>query len=117
MRHQVFTSSSGSRRLHGIPQILILLSSRSSSDEIIGPAMALEDLEIVIVSIVVKNADLNELKTVSIQSQFTHYIDQFDDLPSVEPQIVSTLKNIPKESRIPKTEVLDSAGKSFHYKQ
>lgn len=72
--------------------------------------MALKDLEIVIVSIGVKNADLNDLKTVSIQSQFTHYIDRFDDIPSVEPHIVSYFKNIPKESRIPKTEVLDSAG-------
>lgn len=39
VRQQVFTSSS--RRLHGIHQILIFLSIRPSSDEIIGPAMAM----------------------------------------------------------------------------
>lgn len=44
VRHQIFTSSSGSRRFYGIPQILILLSSRPYSDEITGPAMALKEL-------------------------------------------------------------------------
>ncbi|XP_051999192.1 uncharacterized protein col6a3 [Xyrauchen texanus] len=98
VRHQVFTSSSGSRRLHGIPQILILLSSRPSNDEVKGPAMALKDLGIMTMSIGVENADPIELKTISHQSQLTHYITRFDDLPLFEPQLVSTLKNFSKES-------------------
>jgi len=59
----------------------------------------MRNLEIGLVRFIgVKNADLNELKTVSVQSKFTHYIDRFDDLNLVEPHIVSTLKNIPKVS-------------------
>lgn len=58
----------------------------------------MKNLKIGIVSIRVKNADLNELKTVSIQSKFTHYIGRFDDLPLVEPHIVSRIsqKNLDK---------------------
>jgi len=40
----------------------------------------MSNLEIGLVRFIgVKNADLNELKTVSVQSKFTHYIDRFDD--------------------------------------
>ncbi|TRZ02736.1 hypothetical protein DNTS_005421 [Danionella cerebrum] len=96
VRHQVFTASSGSRRLEGVPQLLILLSSRPSSDEISGPALALKDLEVVTISIGAENADSNELKTISLHSQFMHYIDRLNDLPSIEPLISSILKNIQK---------------------
>ncbi|XP_051564328.1 collagen alpha-3(VI) chain [Myxocyprinus asiaticus] len=110
VRHQVFTSSSGSRRLHGIPQVLILLNSRPSNDEVRGPAMALKDLGIMTMSIGVENADPIELKTISHKSQLTHYITRFDDLPLFEPQLVSTLKNITKESgEISNTGVPDSS--------
>ncbi|KAI7808924.1 putative collagen alpha-3VI chain [Triplophysa rosa] len=109
VRHQVFTSSSGSRRLQDIPQILILMSSKSSSDEVIGPAMALKDLDITTISIGVENADLDELKTVSFQSQFA-YVNRFDDFPLIESQLVSAIKNNEKFEGILNTEVRESAG-------
>uniref|UniRef100_A0A8C7ZR25 VWFA domain-containing protein n=1 Tax=Oryzias sinensis TaxID=183150 RepID=A0A8C7ZR25_9TELE len=50
VRHRVFTSSTGSRRLEGVPQILILLSSKPSSDNVRGPASSLKEHEIVSVA-------------------------------------------------------------------
>uniref|UniRef100_A0AAR2J3Z0 VWFA domain-containing protein n=1 Tax=Pygocentrus nattereri TaxID=42514 RepID=A0AAR2J3Z0_PYGNA len=94
VRHQVFTSSSGSRRLQGVPQILILLSSSPSSDGMTGPAMALRDLEVVSMSIGVGNADPNQLNTVAFQPSFTHQVSSFDDLYEVEPRLVSSLKSV-----------------------
>lgn len=116
VRHQVFTSSSGSRRLQDIPQILILMSSRSSSDEVIGPAMALKDIDIKTISIGVENADLDELKTVSFQSQFA-YVNGFDGFPLIQSQLVSAIKNNDKFGVILNTEAPESTGKNFQYKQ
>ncbi|KAK1789110.1 hypothetical protein P4O66_015054 [Electrophorus voltai] len=94
VRHKLFTSSSGSRRLQGVPQILILLSSGSSSDGVTGPAMALRDLEVVSMSIGVGTTDLNELNTVSLQPSFTHMVSSFNDLSIIEPQVISSLKTV-----------------------
>lgn len=116
VRHQVFTSSSGSRRLQDIPQILILMSSRSSSDEVIGPAMALKDLDIMTMSIGVENADSDELKTVSFQSQYAN-VNRFDDLPLIEPQLVSAIKNSEKFAETLNTGVPESTGKNLYNKQ
>ncbi|XP_073668118.1 uncharacterized protein [Paramisgurnus dabryanus] len=107
VRHQVFTSSSGSRRLQDIPQMLILLSSRPSSDEVIEPAMAIKDLEIGIISIGIENADSDELKEVSFQSQFA-YLSRFDDLHLIEPQLVSAIKNSKQFEEISITGVPES---------
>lgn len=116
LRHQVFTSSSGSRRLQDIPQILIWLSGRPSSDEVMGPAMALKDLEIVTISIGVENSDSDELETVSFQTQFA-YVNRFDDLPLIEPQLISSIRNNKKFGEIINVGVPESTGKIFHYKQ
>nr|XP_055072089.1 collagen alpha-3(VI) chain-like isoform X2 [Misgurnus anguillicaudatus] len=107
VRHQVFTSSSGSRRLQDIPQILILLSSTPSSDDVIEPAMDIKDLEIVIISIGIENADSDELKAVSFQSQFA-YLSRFDDLNLIEPQLVSAIKNSKQFEEISITGVPES---------
>lgn len=107
VRHQIFTSSSGSRRLQGVSQILILLSSRPSSDGVTGPAMALRDLEIVSVSIGVGNADPNELNTIASQPSFTHQVSAFDDLSKVGPQLVLFLKGV---SRDPETGDISNTG-------
>ncbi|XP_073710891.1 collagen alpha-3(VI) chain-like [Misgurnus anguillicaudatus] len=109
VRHQVFTSSSGSRRLQDIPQILILLSSTPSSDDVIEPAMDIKDLEIMIISIGIENADSDELKAVSFQSQFA-YLSRFDDLNLIEPQLVSAIKNSKQFEEISITGVPESTG-------
>ncbi|KAI4889636.1 hypothetical protein NFI96_003622 [Prochilodus magdalenae] len=108
VRHQVFTSSSGSRRLQGVPQILILLSSKPSTDSVTGPAIALRDLEVVTMSIGVGNANPNEMGAVAFQPSFTHQVSAFDDLYEVEAQLVSSLKSVSRDLEdISKTEIPD----------
>ncbi|XP_076857245.1 collagen alpha-3(VI) chain-like, partial [Brachyhypopomus gauderio] len=109
VRHNVFTSSLGSGRL----QILILLSSTSSSDVVKGPAMALKDLEVISMSIGVETADLNELNRISLQPSFTYTVSSFDDLSKIEPQVISSLKAVSLEY-IPDTVKPEIVGKNFH---
>uniref|UniRef100_A0A4W5NVM3 Collagen, type VI, alpha 3 n=1 Tax=Hucho hucho TaxID=62062 RepID=A0A4W5NVM3_9TELE len=79
VRHRVFTASSGSRRLEGVPQILILLTSKKSRDDVKGPAVALKDLEIVSLGVGVGDANVRELEMISFQPGFTYQVTEFSD--------------------------------------
>uniref|UniRef100_A0A4W5NVN3 Collagen, type VI, alpha 3 n=1 Tax=Hucho hucho TaxID=62062 RepID=A0A4W5NVN3_9TELE len=117
VRHRVFTASSGSRRLEGVPQILILLTSKKSRDDVKGPAVALKDLEIVSLGVGVGDANVRELEMISFQPGFTYQVTEFSELPSIQPQLVATLKSLSKdteESVAPVTpEIPDLVGKNF----
>uniref|UniRef100_A0A3Q3ART8 Collagen, type VI, alpha 3 n=1 Tax=Kryptolebias marmoratus TaxID=37003 RepID=A0A3Q3ART8_KRYMA len=88
VRHRVFTSSTGSRRLEGVPQILILLSSRPSTDSVSGPAFALKEHEIVSFGVGVGDANLAELEMVAAKPDFTYKVADFSQLPSVQLQLL-----------------------------
>lgn len=98
LRHNVFTSSSGSRRLEGVPQILILLSSKQSRDYVKGPAIALKDLEIVSMAVGVGDANLHELEVISFKPGFTYKVTEFSELPSIQAQLISTLKSLTNDT-------------------
>ncbi|XP_041699330.1 collagen alpha-3(VI) chain [Coregonus clupeaformis] len=98
VRHRVFTASSGSRRLEGVPQILILLTSKKSRDDVKGPAVALKDLEIVSMGVGVGDANVRELEMISFQPGFTYQVTEFSELPSIQPQLVAMLKSLSKDT-------------------
>eukprot|EP00063_Salmo_salar_P053579 XP_014028414.1 PREDICTED: collagen alpha-3(VI) chain-like [Salmo salar] len=98
VRHRVFTASSGSRRLEGVPQILILLTSKKSRDDVKGPAVALKDLEIVSLGVGVGDANVRELEIISFQPGFTYQVTEFSELPTIQPQLVATLKRLSKDT-------------------
>ncbi|CDQ57261.1 unnamed protein product [Oncorhynchus mykiss] len=98
VRHRVFTASSGSRRLEGVPQILILLTSKKSRDDVKGPAVALKDLEIVSLGVGVGDANVRELEMISFQPGFTYQVTEFSELPTIQPQLVAALKSLSKDT-------------------
>lgn len=91
VRHRVFTSSTGSRRLEGVPQILILLSSRPSTDNVEAPAFALKEHEIVSFGVGVGDANRAELEMIAFKPEFTYGIADFSQLPSVQLQLLAEL--------------------------
>lgn len=112
VRHSVFTSSTGSRRLEGVPQILILLSAKPSADNVMGPALALKEHDIVPVVVGVGEANLSELEMVAFKPGFTFMVTDFSDLPSIQSQLVSTL-NINKDTAETLTGISDLVGKNL----
>ncbi|KAJ8350518.1 hypothetical protein SKAU_G00256480 [Synaphobranchus kaupii] len=98
VRHNVFTASSGSRRLEGVPQLLIFLTSGKSRDEVRGPALALKDLEVMPFSIGVGSADRQELEVISFKPRFTYQVSGFSDLPSIQNPIVAAIKSFSKDT-------------------
>lgn len=115
VRHSVFTSSTGSRRLEGIPQILILLSSKPSTDKVRNPAFALKEHEIVSVGVGVGDASLSELEMIAFKPGFTYKVTDFSKLSSIQSQLVATL-NINKETDETSAGIPDLVGKNCTFK-
>ncbi len=114
VRHSVFTSSTGSRRLEGVPQILILLSTKQSTDDVRRPAFALKEHGIMSVGVGVEDANLSELEMIAFKPGFTYKVTDFSMLPSIQSQLVATL-NINKDTEETMTGISDSVGKNFAF--
>uniref|UniRef100_A0A3Q3GRJ4 VWFA domain-containing protein n=1 Tax=Labrus bergylta TaxID=56723 RepID=A0A3Q3GRJ4_9LABR len=65
VRDNAFTNSSGSRRLQGVPQMLILLNGGRSFDNVDTPASALKQQGVYVIGIGTRNSDTRELQKIS----------------------------------------------------
>lgn len=99
LRDNVFTASAGSRRLDGVPQILILLSGGRSFDRVDAPASALKQLGVSIFAIGSRTSDNSELQKISSDSKNTLSVADFSDLPSVQQQLQSSVEAVVADTR------------------
>lgn len=95
VRDSVFSTSSGSRRLQGVPQVLILLSGGQSFDNVDAPAASLKELGVSIFSVGAGGSDSNELRKISNDPSSTLYVADFTYLPNVQEQLVSMINTAP----------------------
>uniref|UniRef100_A0A9J8C0M8 VWFA domain-containing protein n=1 Tax=Cyprinus carpio carpio TaxID=630221 RepID=A0A9J8C0M8_CYPCA len=70
VRDNVFTASSGSRRLEGVPQILVFLSGGRSSDSVDAAASSLKELGVLTFGIGSKGSDSRELQRISYDPNY-----------------------------------------------
>ncbi|XP_037646067.1 collagen alpha-3(VI) chain-like [Sebastes umbrosus] len=91
VRDNVFTDSSGSRRLQGVPQMLILLNGGRSFDKVDTPASALKQQGIFVIGIGTRNSDSGELQKISYDPKYALSVSEFTDLPSVQEQLSSIM--------------------------
>ena len=94
VRDNVFTDSSGSRRLQGVPQMLILLNGGRSFDNVDTPASALKQQGIVVLAIGTKNSDVRELQKISYDPSMALSVSELTDLPSVQEQLSSVMSTV-----------------------
>ena len=94
LRDNVFTASAGSRRLEGLPQVLILLTGGRSSDSVDAPASALKQLGVLTFTIGSRGSDNRELQKISHQPQYALAVPDFTDLPSVQQQLQSSVEAV-----------------------
>uniref|UniRef100_A0A8C9U9M6 Collagen type VI alpha 3 chain n=1 Tax=Scleropages formosus TaxID=113540 RepID=A0A8C9U9M6_SCLFO len=108
VRDNVFTASSGSRRVEGVPQILIVLSAGRSNDNVDTPASALRDLGVLTFGIGTRNSDTRELQKISYEPSYAQSVSEFSDLPSIEQQLVSSVDVVvTRASPAPPTVIVD----------
>lgn len=100
VKDNVFTASSGSRSQEGIPQILILLSGGKSQDDVGGAAAALKQDRIVPFSIGTRNSDILELQMIAHIPSYALSVPRFDDLESIQQQLLSFVKRVPRQPRV-----------------
>lgn len=98
LRDNVFTTSAGSRRLEGVPQLLILLSGGRSFDSVDAPASALKQMGIVTRAIGTRNTDKSEMQKISYEPSSALSVSDFNDLPSVQQQLQSSLETVTVEA-------------------
>ena len=94
VKDNVFTASSGSRRLEGVPQILILLNGGRSFDNVETPASALKELGVSVFAIGTRSSDSRELQRISDEPSHALSVSEFTDLPNVQEQLLSTMSTV-----------------------
>ena len=94
LRDNVFTTSAGSRRLQGVPQILYLLSGGRSFDSVDAPANALKQLGVLIFTIGSGSSDSRELQNIAHDPSSALSVSEFTDLPSVQQQLQSSVEAV-----------------------
>ncbi|CAI5656621.1 unnamed protein product [Oreochromis niloticus] len=94
VRDNVFTNSSGSRRLQGVPQILILLTGGRSFDNVDSPASALKQQGIYVIGIGTRTSDARELQKISYEPSYALSVSEFTDLPSVQEKLSSVMSTV-----------------------
>lgn len=93
VKDNLFTANAGSRQVEGVPQVLILLSSGRSRDDIRGPAKALRDTGVISLSIGTTNADTLELQAISHQPNY-FFISDFENINEVQKNILPLIKGL-----------------------
>ncbi|XP_034142662.1 collagen alpha-3(VI) chain-like [Esox lucius] len=94
VRDNVFTASSGSRRLDGVPQLLILLSGGRSFDNVDTPAAALKELGVRVFGIGTRSSDKREMQRISQDPSYALSVSEFTDLPSIQQQLLSSVEAV-----------------------
>lgn len=94
VRDNIFTSSSGSRRLQGVPQMLILLNSGGSADSVDAPASALKQQGVFVIGIGTKGSDSSELRKISHEPSRALLVSEFSDLATVQEQLSSVISTV-----------------------
>ncbi|XP_014449748.1 collagen alpha-3(VI) chain isoform X4 [Alligator mississippiensis] len=89
----IFTRPSGSRIEDGVPQFLILLSSRKSNDEVVAPAVQIKQVGVAPL-VIAKNVDPEELAQISLSPEYVYQVTNFQELPSIEQKLLSPLTSL-----------------------
>ncbi|XP_061774646.1 collagen alpha-3(VI) chain-like [Nerophis ophidion] len=91
LRDNVFTASAGSRRLEGVPQVLILLSGGRSFDSVDASAAELKQLGVLIFAIGTRGSDSRELQKIAHDTSYALSVTEFSDLPSIQQQLQTSV--------------------------
>lgn len=113
VKNQVFAEQFGSRRLEGVPQLLVILSDGSSSDDVTGPANSLKAMGVVPVSIGTAGADTLQLQKISYDPNYYLMMNDISDMPPVQEQLLSLVRNTAPQMR--PTVAPSSFGKIFFF--
>ncbi|XP_074001943.1 collagen alpha-3(VI) chain [Numenius arquata] len=89
----IFTRPSGSRIEEGVPQFLIILSSRKSDDDLEYPSLQVKQVGVAPM-VVAKNVDPGEMVQISLSPDYVFQVSSFQELPSLEQKLLTPIETL-----------------------
>ncbi|NXG46081.1 CO6A3 protein, partial [Psilopogon haemacephalus] len=89
----IFTRPSGSRVEEGVPQFLIILSSRKSDDDLEYPSLQVKQVGVAPM-VVAKNVDPEEMIQISLSPDYVFQVSSFQELPSLEQKLLTPIETL-----------------------
>ncbi|NXM30920.1 CO6A3 protein, partial [Oxyruncus cristatus] len=89
----IFTRPSGSRIEEGVPQFLIILSSRKSDDDFEYPSLQVKQVGVAPM-MVAKNVDTEEMVQISLSPDYVFQVSSFQELPSLEQKLLTPIETL-----------------------
>ncbi|XP_075368682.1 collagen alpha-3(VI) chain isoform X6 [Mycteria americana] len=89
----IFTRPSGSRIEEGVPQFLIILSSRKSDDDLEYPSLQVKQVGVAPM-VVAKNVDPEEMVRISLSPDYVFQVSSFQELPSLEQKLLTPVETL-----------------------
>ncbi|XP_009951092.1 PREDICTED: collagen alpha-3(VI) chain [Leptosomus discolor] len=89
----IFTRPSGSRIEEGVPQFLVILSSRKSDDDLEHPSLQVKQVGVAPM-VVAKNVDPEEIVQISLSPDYVFQVSSFQELPSLEQKLLTPIETL-----------------------
>ncbi|KAM9010969.1 collagen alpha-3(VI) chain isoform 7-T7 [Ara ararauna] len=89
----IFTRPSGSRIEEGVPQFLVILSSRKSDDDLEYPSLQVKQVGVAPM-VVAKNVDPEEMVQISLSPDYVFQVSSFQELPSLEQKLLTPIETL-----------------------
>ncbi|KAM6200001.1 collagen alpha-3(VI) chain isoform 10-T11 [Sarcoramphus papa] len=89
----IFTRPSGSRIEEGVPQFLVILSSRKSDDDLEYPSLQVKQVGVAPM-VVAKNMDPEEMVQISLSPDYVFQVPSFQELPSLEQKLLTPIETL-----------------------
>lgn len=113
VKSNVFTSSSGSRLIEGVPQILIIMSGGRAGDDPRTAANALRETGVMSIAIGTRDADTLELQSISQIPNHALSISDYEALPAAKERVFSLIREASKP--VQQTTVTKVSGKNYPF--
>lgn len=92
VKNNIFSASSGSRRLQGVPQILVLVTGGRSSDDVRNAVEDLKEIGVTTIVVGTMKADTLEIQTISLDPSLAFFAADSNDLSNIEQQITTAFR-------------------------
>ncbi|XP_042678134.1 collagen alpha-3(VI) chain isoform X8 [Centrocercus urophasianus] len=89
----IFTRPSGSRIEEGVPQFLVILSSRKSDDDLEFPSVQVKQVGVAPL-VIAKNMDTEEMVQISLSPDYVFQVSSFQELPSLEQKLLAPIETL-----------------------
>lgn len=94
VRTNMFIPQKGSRIQRGVPQLMLLFSSKKSKDSVQQPAEALQRMGVLTMAAGSRTAEKNELQQIAFNEELVFMLKDFRQLRQNPSQIVSALSTL-----------------------